>query len=47
MAEVDMNRKIRHWRMENRRLLRLVLTITPTDFLEPIRAHIETGDYRP
>tara|TARA_B100002019_G_scaffold202596_1_gene175602 strand:+ start:19 stop:639 length:621 start_codon:yes stop_codon:yes gene_type:complete len=49
MAETDMNRKVRHWRMENRASATISsqYNALPTDFLEPIRAHIETGDYRP
>ena len=49
MAETDMNRKVRHWRMENRAsaTISAQYNALPTDFLEPIRAHIETGDYRP
>jgi len=49
MAEADMNRKVRHWRMENRAsaTVNTQYSAIPTDFLEPIRLHLETGDYQP
>jgi hypothetical protein len=49
LAETDFNRKIRHWRMENRASAEVdgQYSAIPADFLEPIRLHIETGDYRP
>ena len=44
LAEADMNDKIRHWRMENRAtaVANSQFTAIPTDFLEPIRLHLET-----
>ncbi len=48
MAETDMNRKMRHWRMENRATASVSgrFSVLPTDFLETIRLHLET-DQRP
>ena len=39
LAEADMQRKVRHWRMERRStaLLDTQYTALPNDFLEPIR----------
>ena len=49
LAEADMNRKVRYWRMENRASASVSTQYSaiPSDFLEPIRLHLETGDYRP
>ena len=48
LAEADMNRKLRHWRMENRATAEIdsQYSAIPADFLEPIRLHLETNDYR-
>jgi len=48
MAETDMNRKVRHWRMENRATASVSgrFSVLPTDFVEAIRLHLET-DQRP
>lgn len=44
MAETDMNRKVRHWRMENRATASANgrFSVLPTDFVEAIRLHLET-----
>lgn len=49
LTEADMNRSIRHWRMENRASASInsQYSAIPTDFLEPIRLHIESGPYQP
>ena len=48
LAEAEFNRKLRHWRMENRATAEVdgQYSALPSDFLEPIRLHLETGDYR-
>jgi hypothetical protein len=48
LAEADMNRKVRHWRMENRATAEVDgrYSAIPPDFLEPIRLHLE-GDQTP
>jgi len=48
LAETRLNREIRHWRMENRATAEVdgQYSAIPADFLEPIRLHLETGDYR-
>ena len=45
LAEADMNRKLRHWRMERRSnaVLDTHYSALPDDFLEPVRLQI-TGD---
>ena len=46
LAEADMQRKVRHWRMERRStaLLDTQYTALPTDFLEPIRTMLTGAD---
>lgn len=48
LSEAEMSRKLRHWRMENRATAEIdgQYSALPADFLEPIRLHLETGDYR-
>lgn len=48
LAEADMNRKLRHWRMENRATAEVDsrYSAIPADFLEPIRLHLE-GNHAP
>ena len=48
MAEARLNREVRNWRMENRATAEVdgQYSAIPADFLEPIRLHLETGDYR-
>ena len=48
LSEAEMSRKLRHWRMENRATAEIdgQYSAIPADFLEPIRLHLETGDYR-
>lgn len=48
LAEADMSRRLRHWRMENRATAEVdgQYSALPADFLEPIRLHLEGGDYR-
>jgi len=48
LAEADMNRRVRHWRMENRSTAEVdtQYSALPNDFLEPIRLHVESGDLR-
>lgn len=43
LTEADINRKVRHWRMENRASASVTTRYSaiPTDFLEPIRLHME------
>lgn len=43
-----MSRRLRHWRMENRATAEVdgQYSALPADFLEPIRLHLEGGDYR-
>lgn len=49
LAEVDINRSIRHWRMEKRSTAELDTRYSaiPADFLEVIRFEILSGDMRP
>lgn len=49
MAEADLNTDLRHRLMENRASATVngQYTALPTDFLEPIRAHLEGATYRP
>jgi hypothetical protein len=46
LAEVDLDRKIRHWRMEKRSTTTLDTQYSqfPQDFLEPIRLSLTTGN---
>jgi hypothetical protein len=46
LAEADMSRRIRHWRMEKRStaILSSQYTSLPDDFYEPIRMSISSGD---
>lgn len=48
LAEADMNRNVRHWRMENRATAEIDgrYSAIPADFIEPIRLHIESSDFR-
>lgn len=48
LAEADINRNVRHWRMENRATAEVdsQYSAIPTDLLEPIRLHIE-GKHNP
>ena len=48
LAEAEFNRKLRHWRMENRATAEVdgQYSAIPADFIEPIRLHLETGNYR-
>ena len=48
LSEAEMSRKLRHWRMENRATAEIdgQYSALPSDFLEPIRLHLEGGDYR-
>lgn len=49
MAEADINRTVRHWRMEKRVTAELDTRYSaiPADFLEAIRFEIVSGDMRP
>jgi hypothetical protein len=49
LAEADFNRKIRHWRMEKRStaVIDSQYTSPPTDFLEPIRLSMLSGNTSP
>jgi hypothetical protein len=49
LAEADMNRTVRHWRMEKRSIAQLdtQYSAIPADFLEVIRFQITSGDMRP
>ena len=48
-AETNINRDIRHWRMEKRAnaVLDTQYTALPTDFIEPIRLTINTANTKP
>jgi len=48
LAEAEFNRRLRHWRMENRATAEVdsQYSAIPADFLEPIRLHLETSNYR-
>ena len=48
LAEAEFNRRLRHWRMENRASAEVdsQYSAIPADFLEPIRLHLETSNYR-
>ena len=49
LAEADMNRRVRHWRMEGRATAEVdtQYSAIPADFLEVITFHITSGDLRP
>lgn len=49
LAETDMQRKIRHWRMEKRSTAEIdtQYSAIPADFLEVIRFHVTSGDTKP
>ena len=49
LAEADMNRTVRHWRMENRASAEVdsQYSAIPADMIEPIRLHLETTNFRP
>ena len=46
LAEADMSRRIRHWRMERRStaILDTQYSALPDDFIEPVRLSITSGD---
>ena len=48
LAEAEMNRRVRHWRLENRATAEIDgrFSALPADFVEPIRLHLEV-DNRP
>lgn len=48
LAEADINRRVRHWRMESRATVSASTQYTelPAYFLEPIRLQITGGDFR-
>lgn len=48
LAEADMSRRVRHWRMEKRStaILDTQYSALPSDFYEPIRLSITSGDTR-
>lgn len=48
LAEAEINRRVRHWRLENRATAEVDgrYSALPADFVEPIRLHLET-DQRP
>ena len=49
MAEADLNRNVRHWRMEGRANANIdsKFSAIPGDFLEVITFHTTTGNFRP
>lgn len=49
LAEADMQRKVRHWRMEKRSTAELdtQYSAIPADFVEVIRMYITSGDTKP
>lgn len=49
MAEADLNRSVRHWRMEGRANAPIdsKYSAIPADFLEVITFHTTTGNFRP
>tara|TARA_R110000772_G_scaffold82775_1_gene175392 strand:+ start:1938 stop:2561 length:624 start_codon:yes stop_codon:yes gene_type:complete len=49
LAETDMQRKIRHWRMEKRSTAEIdtQYSAIPADFLEVIRFYVTSGDTKP
>ena len=49
LAEADMNRRVRHWRMEGRATAEVdtQYSAIPADFLEVITFQITSGDLRP
>lgn len=49
LAEADMQRRVRHWRMEKRSTAELdtQYSAIPADFVEVIRMHVTSGDTKP
>ena len=49
LAEADINRRVRHWRMEKRSTAQLdtQYSAMPADFLEALRFYITSGDTSP
>jgi hypothetical protein len=49
LVEADMNRNIRHWKMEARSTAEIdtKYSAIPADMLEPIRFHVTSGDTNP
>lgn len=49
LVEADMQRKVRHWRMEKRSTAELdtQYSAIPADFVEVIRFHVTSGDTKP
>jgi hypothetical protein len=49
LAEADMQRRVRHWRMEKRSTAELdtQYSAIPTDFVEVIRVYVTSGDTKP
>jgi hypothetical protein len=49
LAETDLNRKLRHWKMETRSTAEIdtKYSAIPADLLEPIRFHITSGNTNP
>jgi hypothetical protein len=49
LVEADMNRNIRHWKMEARSTAEIdtKYSAIPADLLEPIRFHVTSGDTNP
>ena len=49
LAEADMQRRVRHWRMEKRSTAELdtQYSAIPADFVEVIRFHVTSGDTKP
>lgn len=49
LAEADMNRRVRHWRMEKRSTAQIdtQYSALPADFLEALRFYITSGDTSP
>lgn len=49
LAEADIQRRVRHWRMEKRSTAELdtQYSAIPADFVEAIRFHITSGDTKP
>jgi len=49
LAEADMQRKVRHWRMEKRSTAELdtQYSAIPADFVEVIRMYVTSGDTKP
>ena len=49
LAEADMQRRVRHWRMEKRSTAEMdtQYSATPADFVEVIRVYVTSGDTKP